>query len=85
MKALGGEGLVLVGDPGDRPGGGVAGRRRAGRRRDFLTEASKWLRDGRLVSRETIVEGLDNAPGAFLGLLRGDNTGKMIVRIGPET
>jgi NADPH-dependent curcumin reductase CurA len=53
------------------------------RMREFLAEVGGWLRDGRLVTRETVVEGLDNMPEAFLGLLRGDNTGKMIVHVGP--
>jgi len=34
------------------------------------------------VARETIVDGIENAPEAFMGLLRGDNTGKMLVRVG---
>jgi NADPH-dependent curcumin reductase CurA len=53
----------------------------AARMPDFLSEATGWLRDGKLVCDETIVEGLDNAPAAFLGLLRGDNIGKMVVKI----
>jgi NADPH-dependent curcumin reductase CurA len=48
---------------------------------EFTREVSGWLADGRIVVRETFVDGLDNAPDAFLGLLRGDNTGKMVVRI----
>jgi NADPH-dependent curcumin reductase CurA len=30
-----------------------------------------------------VVEGIENAPGAFVGLLRGENVGKMLVRVGP--
>jgi NADPH-dependent curcumin reductase CurA len=48
---------------------------------DFTREVGGWLADGRIVVRETFVDGLENAPEAFLGLLRGDNTGKMVVRI----
>jgi len=40
-----------------------------------------WLKEGRLVYRETIAEGLENAPRAFIGLLRGENLGKQLVRI----
>jgi NADPH-dependent curcumin reductase CurA len=47
----------------------------------FAAEVGPWLAGGRLVARETIVDGIENAPGAFLGLLRGDNTGKMLVRL----
>lgn len=42
------------------------------------------LSDGRLVARETVVDGLDNAVSAFIGMLRGVNTGKMIVRLAPD-
>ncbi|GAA0526448.1 NADP-dependent oxidoreductase [Paractinoplanes ferrugineus] len=49
---------------------------------DFVAEVGGWLRDGRLSARETVVDGLANAPEAFLGLLRGENTGKMLVRLG---
>jgi NADPH-dependent curcumin reductase CurA len=47
----------------------------------FFAEASQWLRDGHIVCDEHIVEGLTNAPEAFIGLLRGDNIGKMLVRL----
>ena len=50
----------------------------------FQAEVGDWLRDGKLVTRETIVEGLDHAVEAFLGLLDGANTGKMIVRLAPD-
>jgi NADPH-dependent curcumin reductase CurA len=51
---------------------------------EFAREASEWVRDGRLKYRETIVEGIENAPQAFLGLLRGENIGKMLVKVGPD-
>jgi NADPH-dependent curcumin reductase CurA len=51
------------------------------RRPAFVEEMSGWLRAGKVRSRETIVDGLENAPEAFLGMLRGDNTGKMLVRL----
>jgi NADPH-dependent curcumin reductase CurA len=51
---------------------------------EFSREAGEWLRDGRLQYRETIVEGIENAPRAFLGLLRGENIGKMLVKVGPD-
>ena len=40
-----------------------------------------WLRDGRIAWRETVVDGIDNAFGAFRSLLAGGNTGKMLVRL----
>jgi NADPH-dependent curcumin reductase CurA len=48
---------------------------------DFVAEMGAWLRSGQISWRETVVEGLDNAPAAFLGLLRGENTGKMVIRL----
>jgi NADPH-dependent curcumin reductase CurA len=48
---------------------------------EFVREVGGWVSDGKVVIRETFVDGLENAPEAFLGLLRGDNTGKMVVRI----
>ncbi|HEU5010097.1 MAG TPA: hypothetical protein VFT33_05310, partial [Gaiellaceae bacterium] len=50
---------------------------------EFVQQASEWVRDGRLQYRETIIEGIENAPKAFLGLLRGENIGKMLVKVGP--
>jgi NADPH-dependent curcumin reductase CurA len=49
---------------------------------DFTREVGTWLSEGRLRYRETVVEGLENAPSAFIGLLRGENTGKMLVKLG---
>jgi len=47
----------------------------------FLQEVGGWLRDGLVVHREDIVDGLEHAPDAFAGLLQGRNFGKLIVRI----
>jgi NADPH-dependent curcumin reductase CurA len=50
-------------------------------RPDFEQHVSAWLKDGSLVPRQTVVDGLDNATGAFLGMLKGRNVGKMLVRL----
>ncbi|MEU4529812.1 NADP-dependent oxidoreductase [Micromonospora ureilytica] len=47
----------------------------------FVRDVAGWLRDGTLSYDETIVDGVENAPAAFLGLLRGDNLGKMLVKV----
>src|SRR5262245_9214569 len=47
----------------------------------FLAEVAPWIRDGRVVADETVVAGLEHAPDAFIGLLRGENLGKMVVAI----
>jgi NADPH-dependent curcumin reductase CurA len=49
--------------------------------RDFLREVGAWVREGRLKYKEDIVEGLENAPQAFIGLLRGANFGKLLVKV----
>ena len=48
---------------------------------DMVADITGWLRDGKLQYAETVVDGLENAPDAFLSLLRGGNTGKMVVRL----
>jgi NADPH-dependent curcumin reductase len=53
----------------------------AAKQGDFLREASEWVRSGRLKYREDIVDGLENAPAAFLGMLQGKNFGKTLVRV----
>ncbi|MDD7967453.1 NADP-dependent oxidoreductase [Actinomycetospora lemnae] len=52
-----------------------------GRMRAFLDEVTPWVVEGRLKFAETTVEGIDNAVEAFRGMLRGENTGKMIVKV----
>jgi NADPH-dependent curcumin reductase CurA len=51
-------------------------------RDDFLRDMSAWLASGRITYRETVREGIDSAPEAFLGLFSGANIGKMVVRVG---
>jgi NADPH-dependent curcumin reductase CurA len=48
---------------------------------EMTREVGAWLRDGRLRYRETVVDGLEHAPEALAGLMRGDNTGKTLVKI----
>lgn len=48
---------------------------------EFYRDMSQWIASGAIKSRETIVEGLDHMPEAFLGLFRGANVGKMLVKL----
>jgi len=48
---------------------------------DFIRDMPQWIKEGRIKYREDIAEGLENAPQAFMGLLRGKNFGKQLVRI----
>ena len=54
------------------------------RRGDFLRDVSGWLREGKLRYKEDVVQGLENAPRAFLGLFQGKNFGKLIVQVSPD-
>jgi NADPH-dependent curcumin reductase CurA len=51
---------------------------------DFLRDMSQWLRDGKVRYREDIVQGLENAPRAFIGLLEGENIGKRVVQVAAD-
>jgi hypothetical protein len=51
---------------------------------DFIRDMPQWLREGKLKHREFITEGLESAPSAFMGLLKGANFGKQLVRVGPD-
>jgi NADPH-dependent curcumin reductase CurA len=49
-----------------------------------MRQMGDWVRSGRLKYKEDIVEGIENAPRAFIGLLRGENFGKLQVKLGPD-
>lgn len=46
-----------------------------------LKDLSQWVREGRITYRETVTQGLENAPEAFLGLFQGKNFGKQLVKL----
>jgi len=48
---------------------------------EFYRDMGAWLASGQVKSRDTVVDGLEKAPEAFLGLFQGANTGKMLVRL----
>ena len=48
---------------------------------EFYRDMAPWVASGAVKSRETIVDGLENMPDAFLGLFKGENIGKMLVRL----
>ena len=50
----------------------------------FLAEVAPLVAEGTIRHRETIVDGIERAPEAFIGMLEGANVGKMLVRVGPE-
>jgi NADPH-dependent curcumin reductase CurA len=49
--------------------------------REYASNAAGWIADGSLTSRETFVDGIDHAVDGCLGVLRGENVGKMLVRL----
>jgi hypothetical protein len=52
--------------------------------KDFHDHMAAWIREGRVKYREDFVDGLENAPEAFRGLLEGRNFGKLIVHVGDD-
>jgi hypothetical protein len=65
------QGFIIFDDYGHRYG-------------EFFPQMSAWLAEGRIKVREDVVEDLEHAPQAFMGLLEGRNFGKLIVRAGPD-
>ncbi|RAP58286.1 NADP-dependent oxidoreductase [Oleiagrimonas sp. MCCC 1A03011] len=65
------QGFIIFDDYGDRYG-------------EFLAAMQPWLAAGKLHYREDIVDGLERAPEAFIGMLEGANFGKLAVRVGPD-
>jgi len=50
----------------------------------FFADMGAWIAAGKIKWHETVIDGIANAPQAFLGLFTGENIGKMLVRLGPE-
>jgi NADPH-dependent curcumin reductase CurA len=51
---------------------------------EFSEQMVKWLMAGEIKYKEHLVEGLENTVSAFIGLLKGENFGKLVVRVGPD-
>ena len=65
------QGFIVFDDYGDR-------------QPEFLSAMAPWVRDGKIKFREDVVEGLEQAPEAFIGLLEGRNFGKLVVRVAQD-
>ncbi len=52
---------------------------------EALAALAQWVREGRIRYREDILEGIEQAPGSIAGLYRGENLGKRLIRIAPDT
>jgi len=68
VKRIKMQGFIIFDDYGPRYG-------------EFQSQMNTWLEEGRIKFREDIVDGLENAPQAFIGLLEGRNFGKLVVRV----
>jgi NADPH-dependent curcumin reductase len=60
---------------------GFLASRYAHRYDDFRREGARWLREGLVVPTEHVVDGFENTPAAFIGMLEGRNTGKTVVAV----
>ena len=65
------QGFIIFDDYGHRYG-------------EFYSQMSTWLDEGKIIFREDIVDGLENAPQAFIGLLEGKNFGKLVIRVAKD-
>ncbi len=54
------------------------------RMKPFVQEMSGWIAEGKVKQRETVAEGIESAPGAFIKMLEGDKVGKQLVKVGEE-
>jgi NADPH-dependent curcumin reductase CurA len=68
VKRIKMQGFIIFDDYGDRYS-------------EFFNQMSPWLKEGKIKFREDIVDGLENAPQAFIGLLEGKNFGKLVIRV----
>jgi len=50
----------------------------------FVEEIASYVNSGEMKYRETVIDGIERMPEAFMGLLRGENIGKMLVKTGPD-
>ena len=50
----------------------------------FHADMATWTGEGKIKVKETVVEGIENAPTAFIGLFKGENFGKMLVKLGAD-
>jgi len=53
-------------------------------RDQFLADMRQWISEGKIKYRETIMNGIEEAPRAMIGLLQGENTGKMLVKLAED-
>jgi len=51
---------------------------------EFSQAMTQWLKEGKINYREHLVDGLENAPESFIGLLEGQNFGKLVIQVGPS-
>lgn len=48
---------------------------------EFAKQMEAWLKDGKVKYREEVIDGLEKAPTAFIGLLKGENFGKLVIKV----
>ena len=56
----------------------------ANRHEEGRQRLAGWIREGKVKYKEDVVEGLENAPRAFIGMMNGENFGKLIVMVSEE-
>ena len=56
-------------------------RWRGPRWEEGITQMAKWIKSGEIKIKETVINGFEKTPEAFIGMLNGENFGKMIVKV----
>ncbi len=56
----------------------------ANRHEEARLRIAQWIKEGKIKYKEDVVEGLENAPRAFIGLMRGENFGKLLIKVSEE-
>lgn len=65
--------------------GFIIGQDYGHRIQEFQNEMGRWIQEGKIHYREQVVDGLENAPEALIGLLDGKNFGKVVIRVAPDS
>lgn len=48
---------------------------------NFAKDVTQWIKEGKIMYKEHVVEGVENSPAAFVGMLKGANTGKQVIKV----
>jgi NADPH-dependent curcumin reductase CurA len=56
----------------------------ASRHEEGRQRIARWIKEGKMKYKEDVVEGIENAPAAFIGMMNGENFGKLLIKVSDE-